>query len=141
MKNMSTTKQYIEGLKNYINSLEFMENMDFSENDNSDTESFLPNSVLTSGTVYTGIGKASNTDETPALTAAKRAICNPDLQRILKENDHILIQVMGEIALSELHDATAYISDIAGKEIATSSGGYFKDMEEVCVFVTVFCSN
>lgn len=82
------------------------------------------------GVAHVGIGVATGDDK--ANEAIKIAVASPLLETKIDGASHVLINVSGNVSLTEADEATEYVKQLTGEDVEIIFGAAFDDTEDVC---------
>lgn len=97
-------QQAVQGITDLIN-LPALINLDFAD---------VQTVMKDKGMAHIGIGRAKGDDK--AIEAVKLAVSSPLLETTITGATHVIINISGEISLTDANEAASYVQDLAGEE-------------------------
>lgn len=123
-------QQAVQGITDLIN-LPAIINLDFAD---------VQTVMKDKGIAHIGIGEGKGDDK--ALDAVKMAVESPLLETTISGASHVLINVSGDVTLSDANDAASYVQDLVGDDVNIIFGSMY-DYDEAktdCCTITVIAT-
>lgn len=123
-------QQAVQGITDLIN-LPAIINLDFAD---------VQTVMKDKGIAHIGIGEGKGDDK--ALDAVKMAVESPLLETTITGASHVLINVSGDVTLSDANDAASYVQDLVGDDVNIIFGSMY-DYDEAktdCCTITVIAT-
>lgn len=119
-------QQAVSGVTDLINSAALV-NLDFAD---------VQTVMRGMGVAHIGIGSGKGDDK--ALDAVKMAVESPLLETNIAGAKNVIINVSGDITLSDVADATDYVRELAGDDVNVIFGAlYTKEEQESCKITVI----
>ena len=121
-------QQAVQGITDLIN-VPAIINLDFAD---------VQTVMKDKGIAHIGIGEGKGDDK--ALEAVKMAVESPLLETTISGASHVIINVSGDITLSDASDAVSYVQDMAGEEVNIIFGAMYDDTKSDSCVITVIAT-
>ena len=121
-------QQAVQGITDLIN-VPAIINLDFAD---------VQTVMKDKGIAHIGIGEGKGDDK--ALEAVKMAVESPLLETTISGASHVIINVSGDITLSDASDAVSYVQDMAGEEVNIIFGAMYDDTRSDSCVITVIAT-
>ena len=121
-------QQAVQGITDLIN-VPAIINLDFAD---------VQTVMKDKGIAHIGIGEGKGDDK--ALEAVKMAVESPLLETTISGASHVIINVSGDITLSDASDAVSYVQDMAGDEVNIIFGAMYDDTKSDSCVITVIAT-
>ncbi|MCL2253700.1 MAG: cell division protein FtsZ [Lachnospiraceae bacterium] len=119
-------QQSVQGITDLIN-VPGLINLDFAD---------VQTVMKDKGIAHIGIGTSKGDDK--ASEAVKIAVESPLLETTISGATNVLINISGDITLSEVYDAADYVKELAGDDVNVIFGAtYHADMTDVCMITVI----
>lgn len=90
------------------------------------------------GIAHIGIGEGKGDDK--ALEAVKMAVESPLLETTVSGASHVIINVSGDITLSDASDAAGYVQNLAGEDVNIIFGAMYDATKSDSCTITVIAT-
>ena len=127
-KDDEVLQQAVQGITDLIN-VPAIINLDFAD---------VQTVMKDKGIAHIGIGEGKGDDK--ALEAVKMAVESPLLETTISGASHVIINVSGDITLSDASDAVSYVQDMAGDEVNIIFGAMYDDTKSDSCVITVIAT-
>lgn len=121
-------QQSVQGITDLI-SIEALINLDFAD---------VKTVMLDKGIAHIGIGTAQGDDK--ALEAVKHAVTSPLLETSIAGATDVIIQVAGDVALVEAHEAASYVQELVGEDANVIFGAKYDERRPDEISITVIAT-
>ncbi|MBP5223891.1 MAG: cell division protein FtsZ, partial [Lachnospiraceae bacterium] len=122
----SVLQQSVQGITDLINVPSII-NLDFAD---------IQTVMKDKGIAHIGIGDGKGDDK--ALDAVKMAVESPLLETTISGATHVIVNVCGDITLTDASDAVGYIQEYAGDEVNIIFGAmYDESMSDACTVTVI----
>ena len=121
-------QQAVQGITDLINVPSII-NLDFAD---------VQTVMKDKGIAHIGIGAGKGDDK--ALEAVKMAVESPLLETTISGATHVIINVSGDITLTDASDAVGYVQDLAGDEVNIIFGAMYDDSVQDEATITVIAT-
>ena len=121
-------QQAVQGITDLIN-VPAIINLDFADVQTVMTEK---------GIAHIGIGEGKGDDK--AMEAVKMAVESPLLETTINGASHVIINVSGDITLSDANDAVSYVQSLAGDEVNIIFGAMYDAAKSDACSITVIAT-
>ena len=121
-------QQSVQGITDLIN-IPSIINLDFAD---------VQTVMKDKGIAHIGIGVGKGDDK--ALEAVKMAVESPLLETNISGASHVIINVSGDISLSDASDAAGYVQDLAGDEVNIIFGAMYDETQTDSCTITVIAT-
>ncbi|MBQ7954254.1 MAG: cell division protein FtsZ [Lachnospiraceae bacterium] len=119
-------QQAVQGITDLINVPSII-NLDFAD---------VQTVMKDKGIAHIGIGEGKGDDK--ALDAVKMAVESPLLETTITGATHVIINVTGDITLTDASDAVSYVQDLAGDDVNIIFGAmYDASKADTCVITVI----
>ena len=119
-------QQGVQGITDLINRPSII-NLDFAD---------IQTVMKDKGIAHIGIGDGKGDDK--ALDAVKMAVESPLLETTISGATHVIVNVCGDITLTDASDAVGYIQEFAGDEVNIIFGAmYDESMSDACTVTVI----
>lgn len=119
-------QQSVQGITDLIN-VPGLINLDFAD---------VQTVMKDKGIAHIGIGTSKGDDK--ASEAVKIAVESPLLETTISGATNVLINISGDITLSEVYDAADYVKELAGDDVNVIFGAtYHADMTDTCMITVI----
>ncbi|MDR2546691.1 MAG: cell division protein FtsZ [Lachnospiraceae bacterium] len=119
-------QQSVQGITDLIN-VPGLINLDFAD---------VQTVMKDKGIAHIGIGVSKGDDK--ASEAVKTAVESPLLETTITGASNVLINISGDITLSEVYDAADYVKELAGDDVNVIFGAtYNDDMTDTCMITVI----
>ncbi len=119
-------QQAVQGITDLIN-LPAIINLDFAD---------VQTVMKDKGIAHIGIGEGKGDDK--ANEAVKMAVESPLLESTIEGATHIILNISGDISLSDASEAAEYVRSLTGEEVNLIFGAmYDKDMSDRCKITVI----
>ena len=121
-------QQGVQGITDLIN-VPGLINLDFAD---------VQTVMKDKGVAHLGIGEGTGDEK--CLDAVKQAISSPLLETTIEGASHVIVNISGDVALMEAHEAVSYIEDMTGEDCNIIFGAMMdedvKDQVKITVIAT-----
>ncbi len=121
-------QQAVQGITDLINVPSII-NLDFAD---------VQTVMKDKGIAHIGIGEGKGDDK--ALDAVKMAVESPLLETTINGATHVIINVTGDITLTDASDAVSYVQDLAGDDVNIIFGAMYDDAKSDTCTITVIAT-
>ena len=121
-------QQAVQGITDLINVPSII-NLDFAD---------VQTVMKDKGIAHIGIGAGKGDDK--ALEAVKMAVESPLLETTVSGASHIIINISGDITLTDASDAVGYVQDLAGDEVNIIFGAMYDASKSDSCTITVIAT-
>lgn len=121
-------QQAVQGITDLINVPSII-NLDFAD---------VQTVMKDKGIAHIGIGEGKGDDK--ALDAVKMAVESPLLETTINGASHVIINVTGDITLTDASDAVSYVQDLAGDDVNIIFGAMYDDAKSDTCTITVIAT-
>ena len=121
-------QQAVQGITDLINVPSII-NLDFAD---------VQTVMKDKGIAHIGIGAGKGDDK--ALEAVKMAVESPLLETTISGATHVIINVSGDITLTDASDAVGYVQDLAGDEVNIIFGAMYDASKTDACTITVIAT-
>ena len=121
-------QQSVSGITDLIN-VPAVINLDFAD---------VKTVMLDKGIAHIGIGSGKGEDK--ALEAVRMAVESPLLETTIDGATDVIINISGDISLSDTNIASSYVTDITGEQVNIILGAMYSDAEPDTCKVTVIAT-
>ena len=121
-------QQAVQGITDLINVPSII-NLDFAD---------VQTVMTDKGIAHIGIGAGKGDDK--ALEAVKMAVESPLLETTISGATHVIINVSGDITLTDASDAVGYVQDLAGDEVNIIFGAMYDESKTDACTITVIAT-
>ncbi len=121
-------QQAVQGITDLIN-LPAIINLDFAD---------VQTVMKDKGIAHIGIGVGKGDDK--ALDAVKMAVESPLLETTITGASHVIINVSGDITLSDASEAASFVQELAGDEVNIIFGAMYDETKTDCCQITVIAT-
>ncbi len=121
-------QQAVQGITDLIN-LPALINLDFAD---------VQTVMKDKGMAHIGIGSAKGDEK--AIEAVKIAVASPLLETTIDGATHVIINISGDISLTDASDAASYVQDLAGADANIIFGAKYDDTMTDEVAITVIAT-
>ena len=121
-------QQAVQGITDLINVPSII-NLDFAD---------VQTVMKDKGIAHIGIGEGKGDDK--ALEAVKMAVESPLLETTISGATHVIINVSGDITLTDASDAVGYVQDLAGDEVNIIFGAMYDAAKSDACTITVIAT-
>ena len=121
-------QQAVQGITDLIN-LPALINLDFAD---------VQTVMKDKGMAHIGIGAAKG--EEKAVEAVKMAVASPLLETTINGATHVIINISGDISLTDASDAASYVQELAGADANIIFGAKYDDTMADEVAITVIAT-
>lgn len=121
-------QQGVQGITDLIN-VPGLINLDFAD---------VQTVMKDKGVAHIGIGTGSGDDK--CVDAVKQAISSPLLETTIEGASHVIVNISGDVALMEAHEAVSYIEDLTGENCNIIFGAMMDDSVTDQVKITVIAT-
>ncbi|MBR4579602.1 MAG: cell division protein FtsZ [Lachnospiraceae bacterium] len=121
-------QQSVSGITDLIN-VPAVINLDFAD---------VKTVMLDKGIAHIGIGAGKGEDK--ALEAVRMAVESPLLETTIDGATDVIINISGDISLSDTNIASSYVTDITGEQVNIILGAMYSDAEPDTCKVTVIAT-
>jgi len=121
-------QQAVQGITDLINVPSII-NLDFAD---------VQTVMKDKGIAHIGIGAGKGDDK--ALEAVKMAVESPLLETTISGATHVIINVSGDITLTDASDAVGYVQDLAGDEVNIIFGAMYDASKSDACTITVIAT-
>ena len=121
-------QQSVSGITDLIN-VPAVINLDFAD---------VKTVMLDKGIAHIGIGSGKGEDK--ALEAVRMAVESPLLETTIDGATDVIINISGDITLSDTNIASSYVTDITGEQVNIILGAMYSDAEPDTCKVTVIAT-
>ena len=121
-------QQSVSGITDLIN-VPAVINLDFAD---------VKTVMLDKGIAHIGIGSGKGEDK--ALDAVRMAVESPLLETTIDGATDVIINISGDISLSDTNIASSYVTDITGEQVNIILGAMYSDAEPDTCKVTVIAT-
>lgn len=121
-------QQAVQGITDLIN-VPSVINLDFAD---------VQTVMKDKGIAHIGIGVGKGDDK--ALEAVKMAVESPLLETTITGATHVIINVSGDITLTDASDAASYVEDLAGDEVNIIFGAMYDETKTDTCSITVIAT-
>ena len=119
-------QQAVQGITDLIN-VPSVINLDFAD---------VQTVMKDKGIAHIGIGIGKGDDK--AVEAVKMAVESPLLETTITGASHVIINVSGDITLTDASDAAGYVQDLAGDEVNIIFGAMYDETQtDTCVITVI----
>ncbi len=119
-------QQAVQGITDLIN-VPAVINLDFAD---------VQTVMQDKGIAHIGIGEGKGDDK--ALEAVKIAVQSPLLETTITGATHVIINVSGDITLTDAYDAASYVQELAGEDVNIIFGAmYDASKTDTCVITVI----
>ena len=119
-------QQAVQGITDLIN-VPALINLDFAD---------VQTVMRDKGIAHIGIGVATGDDK--STEAIKMAIASPLLETTIEGASNVIVNVSGDVALIEVHEAVGYVQELAGEEANIIFGAmYDENMHDEAVITVI----
>ncbi len=119
-------QQAVQGITDLIN-VPALINLDFAD---------VQTVMRDKGIAHIGIGTAHGDDK--AIEAIKSAIASPLLETTIEGASNVIVNVSGDVALLEVHEAVGYVQELAGEDANIIFGAmYDENMQDEAVITVI----
>ena len=119
-------QQAVQGITDLIN-VPAVINLDFAD---------VQTVMKDKGIAHIGIGEGKGDDK--ALEAVKMAVESPLLETTITGASHVIINVSGDITLTDASDAASYVQELAGEDVNIIFGAmYDASKSDSCVITVI----
>jgi len=121
-------QQAVQGITDLIN-VPSVINLDFAD---------VQTVMKDKGIAHIGIGNGKGDDK--ALEAVKMAVESPLLETTITGASHVIINVSGDITLTDASDAASYVEELAGDEVNIIFGAMYDETKTDTCSITVIAT-
>lgn len=121
-------QQAVQGITDLIN-LPALISLDFAD---------VQTVMTDKGLAHIGIGTAKGDDK--AMEAVKQAVDSPLLETSITGASHVIINISGDVTLSDANDAATYVQNLTGEEVNIIFGAMYDERVTDEVAVTVIAT-
>ena len=121
-------QQAVQGITDLIN-VPAIINLDFAD---------VQTVMKDKGIAHIGIGEGKGDDK--ALDAVKMAVESPLLETTISGASHVIINVSGDITLTDASDAVGYVQGLAGEEVNIIFGAMYDEARSDSCTITVIAT-
>jgi len=121
-------QQAVQGITDLIN-VPSVINLDFAD---------VQTVMKDKGIAHIGIGEGKGDDK--ALEAVKMAVESPLLETTVSGASHVIINVSGDITLSDASDAAGYVQNLAGEDVNIIFGAMYDATKSDSCTITVIAT-
>lgn len=121
-------QQAVQGITDLIN-LPALISLDFAD---------VQTVMTDKGLAHIGIGTAKGDDK--AMEAVKLAVESPLLETSITGASHVIINISGDVTLSDANDAATYVQNLTGEDVNIIFGAMFDERVTDEVSVTVIAT-
>lgn len=121
-------QQAVQGITDLIN-VPAVINLDFAD---------VQTVMKEKGIAHIGIGSGKGDDK--ALEAVKMAVESPLLETTITGATHVIINVSGDITLTDASDAASYVQDLAGEDVNIIFGAMYDASKTDSCTITVIAT-
>ncbi len=121
-------QQAVQGITDLIN-VPAVINLDFAD---------VQTVMKDKGIAHIGIGEGKGDDK--ALEAVKMAVESPLLETTITGASHVIINVSGDITLSDASDAASYVQEMAGEDVNIIFGAMYDASKSDACTITVIAT-
>lgn len=121
-------QQAVQGITDLIN-LPALINLDFAD---------VQTVMKDKGLAHIGIGEAKGDEK--ASEAVKLAVASPLLETSISGASHVIINISGDITLTDANDAASYVQDLAGENANIIFGAKYDETMEDRTIITVIAT-
>ncbi len=121
-------QQAVQGITDLIN-VPAIINLDFAD---------VQTVMKDKGIAHIGIGEGKGDDK--ALDAVKMAVESPLLETTISGASHVIINVSGDITLTDASDAVGYVQSLAGEEVNIIFGAMYDESRSDSCTITVIAT-
>lgn len=121
-------QQAVQGITDLIN-LPALISLDFAD---------VQTVMTDKGLAHIGIGTAKGDDK--AMEAVKLAVESPLLETSITGASHVIINISGDVTLSDANDAATYVQNLTGEDVNIIFGAMFDEKVTDQVSVTVIAT-
>lgn len=119
-------QQAVQGITDLIN-MPALINLDFAD---------VQTVMRDKGVAHIGIGVGHGDDKT--VEAIKAAIASPLLETTIEGASNVIVNVSGDVALMEVHEAVGYVQELAGEDANIIFGAmYDENMQDEAVITVI----
>ena len=119
-------QQAVQGITDLIN-MPALINLDFAD---------VQTVMRDKGIAHIGIGVGHGDDKT--VEAIKAAIASPLLETTIEGASNVIVNVSGDVALMEVHEAVGYVQELAGEDANIIFGAmYDENMQDEAVITVI----
>lgn len=119
-------QQAVQGITDLIN-LPAIINLDFAD---------VQTVMKDKGIAHIGIGTGKGDDK--AIDAVKMAVESPLLETTISGASHVIINVSGDITLSDASDAASFVQELAGDEVNIIFGAMYDQTQvDICTITVI----
>lgn len=121
-------QQAVQGITDLIN-VPAVINLDFAD---------VQTVMKDKGIAHIGIGEGKGDDK--ALEAVKMAVESPLLETTISGASHVIINVSGDITLTDASDAASYVQEMAGEDVNIIFGAMYDASRSDSCMITVIAT-
>lgn len=121
-------QQAVQGITDLIN-LPALISLDFAD---------VQTVMTDKGLAHIGIGTAKGDDK--AMDAVKQAVDSPLLETSITGASHVIINISGDVTLSDANDAATYVQNLTGEDVNIIFGAMYDERVTDEVAVTVIAT-
>ena len=121
-------QQAVQGITDLIN-LPALINLDFAD---------VQTVMIDKGIAHIGIGEGKGDDK--AMDAVQQAVSSPLLETTIEGASHVIVNVSGDISLTDANDAASYVQNLTGEDTNIIFGALYDDKEADYVRITVIAT-
>ncbi len=121
-------QQAVQGITDLIN-VPGLINLDFAD---------VQTVMIDKGIAHIGIGHAKGDDK--AIEAVKQAVSSPLLETTIEGASHVIINISGDISLTEANDAATYVQELAGDDANIIFGAMYDENAQDEATITVIAT-